>query len=426
MATLLIRRAAVAAALATALSIHAAESDRHELHVDVSAAVLGSSTNLEGWADGGFSKLSVTDDGATVLRVFAEYRARIAPTLNARIVADYTAVGASGIDLTEAVIDWRPIPTSRNQQQWRFGAFYPPFSLENGERGWQSPYTYSYSAINTWLGEEIRPLGAEWSLRRRLDGAARGHEIKGFAAAFYGNDPAGTLLFWRGFGLHDRQSRWNDRLAIPGMPTFNGSGALIEQPLAVFTDTDQRPGAYAGVEWRYARRALVQWARYDNRADVHSYSADQRVWGWRTAFDHVALQVTLPAEIGLVAQWMDGSTEWLARALPDGTLRPGWGLVEDDFTSRFLLLTRKLGAASRLTLRYDEFDISRPALESDHGHAWTLAYRLEPAGRFHGGVEWLRVVSERATWPAFYGLPLRQSEEQLRVQMAYRLGMPGR
>lgn len=256
MAALLSRGGFAGAALALVGAVGAAESDRHQIALDVSAAVIGSSTPLSGWADGGFSKLSITDDGGSVLRLFADYRVRLAPTVNARIVADYVSVGESGIDFTEAVIDWRPIPRSRNQQQWRFGAFYPPFSLENGERGWQSPFTYSYSAINTWLGEEIRPVGAEWSLRRRLEGAARGHELKGFASVFYGNDPAGSLLFWRGWGLHDRQTRLNDRLEIPGMPTFDGAGTLIAQPLEVFTETDHRPGAYAGVEWRYAQRAL--------------------------------------------------------------------------------------------------------------------------------------------------------------------------
>jgi len=425
MAALLSRGAAALAAAALAAPASAAESDRPPRHRAVSAALLGSSTGLTGWADGGYSKLSITDDGASALRVFAEYRARLAPTLNLRVVADYTAVGASGLDFTEAVVDWRPIPTSRNQQQWRFGAFYPPFSLENGERGWQSPFTYSFSAINTWLGEEIRPIGAEWSLRRRLEGAGRGHEIKGFASIFYGNDPAGSLLFWRGWGLHDRQTRLNDRLEIPGMPTFDGAGTLLAQPLEAFTETDHRPGAYAGVEWRYARRALLQFAHYDNRADPTSYTPADRVWGWHTTFDHVALQVTLPAELGLVAQWMGGSTYWISRAWPDGTLQPGWSFVDDHFASRFLLLTRKLGSANRLTLRYDTFDVERVGLESDKGHAWTFAYRFEPAGRFHGGVEWLRIVSKRGAWPLFYGLPERQTEEQLRVQVAYRLGMPG-
>ena len=110
-------------------------------------------------------------------------------------------------------MDWRPIPRSANQQQVRFGAFYPPFSLENGAHGWESPFTYSYSAINTWLGEEVRPLGAEWSLRRRLASTRNTQEVRVFASGFYGNDPAATLLFWRGWSLHDRQTRLNDTAA---------------------------------------------------------------------------------------------------------------------------------------------------------------------------------------------------------------------
>ena len=167
----------------------------------------------------------------------------------------------------------------------------PAFSLENGDPGWQSPFTYSYSAINTWLGEEIRPLGAEWSLRRRLQGFRSAHEVRAFAAGFYGNDPAGTLLFWRGWSLHDRQSRLNDELLIPPRPF-----STRPQNLSPFMETDHRPGGYAGVEWRYAQRALVQFARYDNRADPYSFSDGQ--WGWGTDFNHLAVQVSLPPSSG--------------------------------------------------------------------------------------------------------------------------------
>ena len=45
---------------------------------------------------------------------------------------------------------------------------------------------------------QIRPVGAEWSLRRRLGFPGSPHELRAFADGFYGNDPAGTLLFWRG------------------------------------------------------------------------------------------------------------------------------------------------------------------------------------------------------------------------------------
>ena len=253
---------------------------------------------MSAWTDGGVGKLRHVEDGVTGFRLFGEYHGRITPTLRARVVADYVDDASGGLDLTEAVIDWRPIPRSRNQQQWRFGAFYPAFSLENGDRGWQSPFTYSYSAINTWIGEEIRPFGAEWSLRRRLEGLGSAHEVRAFAAGFYGNDPAGTLLFWRGWSLHDRQTRLNDELEIPPLPF-----TTRPQRLSPFKELDHRPGVYGGLEWRYARRALVQLARYDNRADPYSFSDGH--WGWGTDFNHLAVQVGLPADLGLVDA-MDG------------------------------------------------------------------------------------------------------------------------
>jgi len=375
------------------------------------------------------SKLRITEDGFTVFRAFADYRGRLTPTLQARVIADYVDDGSSGVDLTEAYIDWRPIPSSPNQHQVRFGAFYPPFSLENGDSGWQSPFTYSYSAINTWLGEEIRPVGAEWSLRRRFEKLGNAQEIRAFAAGFYGNDPAGTLLFWRGWSLHDRQSRLHDHFDIPDMPTFS-SGVVTgtrPQTLKPFVDTDHEPGAYAGVEWRYARRALVQLARYDNRADPYSFADGQ--WGWRTDFNHVAVQVGLPAEIGLVAQWMRGTTDWLSGASQAGTLSPFVRFVQDEFESQFVLLTRRLGDKHRLALRYDTFSINRlnasPPVTSDDGDAWTLSYRLAPSNaRFSGGVEWLRIESHRDLWPMFYSVPGDQTEDQLRLQFSFRLAAP--
>ena len=197
-------------------------------------------------------------------------------TLSATVIADYQSDASPGLDVTEAYMDWRPIPKSENQQQIRFGAFYPPLSRENADLGWQSPFTYSYSAINTWLGEEVRPIGVEWSLHRRLGFAGSPHELRAFASAFYGNDPAGTLLFWRGWSLHDRQTRLGDTLPMPPSPIFDFTGSVVghaPQSVQPIDEIDHRPGAYAGVEWSYARRVLVQLARYDNRADPYAYRA---------------------------------------------------------------------------------------------------------------------------------------------------------
>jgi hypothetical protein len=89
------------------------------------------------------------------------------------------------------------------------------------------------------------------------------------------------------------------------------------------------------------------------------------------------------------------------------------------------LLTRKVGAKQRFAVRYDQFETERPAsvpvLHSDEGHAWTLSYRIEPTERFSGGVEWLRIESRRDLWPVFYSTAREQTEDQLRLQVSYRL-----
>ena len=198
MGTLLTRLALTFFAVCAALPARA-DGDRHQLRLEFDAGFVRASSELDSWPSGGLGKLrfAENDDGFGASRFFAEYHGRITPTLVGTATMDYVDDASAGLGLTEAYLEWRPIPTSRNQHQVKLGAFYPPLSLENGGHGWHSPFTYSYSAINSWLGEEIRPVGAEWSLRRRLGFAGSPHELRAFAAGFYGGDPAPRLWIQR-------------------------------------------------------------------------------------------------------------------------------------------------------------------------------------------------------------------------------------
>ena len=53
------------------------------------------------------------------------------------------------------------------------GAFFPTISLENDDLGWTSPYTLTPSAINSWIGDELRTIGSEAILRCDTGGSAR-------------------------------------------------------------------------------------------------------------------------------------------------------------------------------------------------------------------------------------------------------------
>jgi hypothetical protein len=434
MGTLLTRAllvAVVAAALARA-AVGTEAGDRNQWQVEIDAGYVGGSSPLGSWTDHGLGKLrySEADDGLGAARIFAQYHGRLRPTLSATDVLDNVDDASSGLDVTEAFLDWRPVPTSGLQQQLRVGAFYPPLSLENGAAGWQSPYSYSYSAIDTWLGEEIRPLGVEWSMRRRLGFAGSPHELRAFASGFYANDPAGTLLFWRGWALHDRQSRWNDDLPMPPAPIWNGTGTIVglrQQSVRPFEEIDHDPGFYAGAEWRYARRVLVQLARYDNRADPYAFAGGQ--WAWHTRFTSAGIQASLAGNVGLIAQWLDGSTYWIQGATRSGTLTPAAALVDDRFGARFVMLSGLIRGKHRLSLRRDAFDVRRhdpaPLFDSDDGDAWTLAYRYERSARWNAGLEWLTIESRRDLWPNFYGAPPRATERALRFEVDYRLGSRG-
>ncbi len=68
------------------------------------------------------------------------------------------------VDVTEAWLEWRPVPQSAWRSNVKIGAFYPPVSLEHRAPGWSNPYTISSSALNTWVGEELRTIGVGYEL----------------------------------------------------------------------------------------------------------------------------------------------------------------------------------------------------------------------------------------------------------------------
>ena len=170
----------------------------------------------------------------------------------------------------------------------------------------------------------------------------------------------------------------------------------------------------------------MQLLRYDNRADVSAFRDGQ--WGWHTRFTGVSAQISLPAQLGLLAEWLTGSTYWIVGARPDGTLSPRAELVDDGFDASYVMLTRVLHGAHRLSLRYDSFGMMRaetaPPLHSDAGRAWTLAYRYARNERLSGGIEWLEIHSSRDLWSAFYALPHAATERELRLQVTYKINMP--
>jgi len=101
------------------------------------------------------------------------------------------------IDIGQAYLLYKPVPTSSTRFQVRAGLFYPPVSLENDSRAWGVTDTITPSAINSWIGEEVKVVGVEGKVSHDFGDQA----ISATAGVFSFDDTAGTLLAFRGWAM---------------------------------------------------------------------------------------------------------------------------------------------------------------------------------------------------------------------------------
>lgn len=358
MGRLLIPSCVVAALALTQL----AAADEFDLSVDLRAV---STDATQSRLTGGLGKLRYdgTQDGLRFGYVELGYRAD--PTQTLRVSAQAYAYGdhdVNVLDLTELYADWRPIPTSDWRSRVKVGAFYPAISLENRMQGWRSPYTLSFSAINTWVGEELRTIGAEYSLDWL--GRSHGHDFDFTlnAAAYGWNDTAGTVIATRGWGIHDRQSTLFGRFAHGGQP--------LQERTLFYDDLDKRAGYYVGASGNYRGLLELRALHYDNRANLASYSPTIDDSGWLTYFDSLGARWTPNDQWTFIGQWLHGRT-YVDAELPH---------IAWSFSSEFLLASLQRGAM-RYSVRYDRFEMQQTYssfeylsfLLADRGHAWTVA-----------------------------------------------------
>jgi hypothetical protein len=317
--------------------------------------------------------------------------------------------GGRRLGVIEAFVD-RRWAGAEQHLQLRVGQFFLPTSLENVEALWVSPYSLTHSALNSWIGEEFRPLGADLRWRRALDS---GQQIELGLTAFGGNDSSGALLAWRGFAWHDRLSLYGETLPLPALfsladPTLfgpqNDSGTKPFGP-----DLDGRPG-YAG-RLRVGT-ALSGWqlAGVDSRGDTELHRGE---YAWRSRFLLAGWEYNPGGEgWGLAAELLSGSSRMGPAGAPQASIR---------MHTAYLLASH--GADPwRYTLRVEGFDIDdvdRSLAENndESGYALTLA-ALRRFGNWRVGAELLHVDGPRPA-AAFEGEALQTGGRQLRLEVRY-------
>ena len=234
----------------------------------------------------------------------------------------------------------------RDRLRLRAGAMFLPSSRENVDALWENPYTISSSALNSWLGEEFRPIGIDATYTHR--------SFFGGATIFRGNDTFGALPAVRGWSIRDHWTLLGEWLPVDD-----------EYFTSVSAETDHRLGWSARGGWNGAH-VLVQLTHIDNRSDALEHG---ELDNWNTRFDIVSAEYTM--------------NDWTIAA------ESGWGptvvifdqAYKSDISATYLLASKRL-ANGRASLRVERFSDGLKVRD-----AITGAYFWSPRGKFRLGGE---------------------------------------
>ena len=274
----------------------------------------------------------------------------------------------SSFDLTQAYFLYRPLRHSRWKSQVKVGVFYAPWSLENTNVFWLSPHSTNFSAINSWIAEEVRTIGAEWRWARPYARHGGQWSWTGYASIFGFNDTAGTLLSWRGWSNHDRQTGVGRSLPLLDLPSFADGGEFQAQSRDTepFVELDNRPGFYVGGEAKNRNGFKFKYSYYDNRADPN---VDKNgLYAWHTRFHIAGAEFPLTPKLKLLSQYMYGFTEMGRDS--------AW--VYNNYKAMYAMLSYKQ-KYHRFALRFEQFEVEDKDStfqdsNDEDGFAWVLSY----------------------------------------------------
>ena len=285
----------------------------------------------------------------------------------------------------------------RNDFSLRAGQFFLGTSRENTADLWSSPYTITFSALNSWVANEVRPIGinAEWRL------LTSNGLITTAITGFKGNDSMGAMLAWRGWTIGNRLSVYNEALPLPPLESLRTTfGRQRRDGTVPFeNDLDGRAGYSARIRYSIPERFNIQFTRLDNRGDRLLHRGE---YAWDTDFDQIGAEWHV-RDTTVLAEWMAGRT----------TMGPRLIGVDANFYAAYALASQHAGR-SRFSARLDLFQTSdnRPVLVDrydEHGRAWTFAWLYDVRAHWRAGAEFTQVAGthleaeEAGTTPTFDG-----------------------
>src|SRR5712691_2047955 len=231
-------------------------SSSYQLHVFISARSIYVKSPLS-WTQGGFGRFDV---GSSNINDRRNVNLDVAQLGFDWTPASWLAIHADGLARHEqsgtvgkrAGIVQAYADLSISALRLRAGSFWLPTSRENIDPLWTSRYTITYSALNSWMGQEVRPLGADLQFSPNFYFTAG-------ATAFRGNDTMGTVLADRGWTFGNRLTVYDEDIAVPAPND-------ITKPIG--RDLDGRYGYSERLRVQLPERALLQFTHIDNRARI--------------------------------------------------------------------------------------------------------------------------------------------------------------
>lgn len=375
------------------------------------------------WVDGGFGKTRFdgTDGGDFEFDAYPVEASLIwQPRFSNSLVGNFSAAYQHGhdrdekFDVMEGYLTFIPSRQGNTNFAFKAGFYWPEISLEHATGGaWSTVYTITPSAINSWVGEEVKVIGAEATIYQ----AVGSMDFSATAGVFGFNDTSGTLLSFRGWSLHDVKSTLFGQFELPPLNPF--MTIVQESVTRSVLEIDDRPGFYGRVEWRPSPSVVLNVFYYDNRGVPEAFTRSLQ-WGWRTRFWNVGAVVDLGPSTRLLAQAMTGTT--LMGFIPRNETRY-W--VDTRYSSAYALLTHQLGAIA-LSGRVELFETKErgsemvPAEENEDGWAATVASRIPVMDRLSLFLEALHIESDRGARTTRLGLPARESQTVAQVALRFR------
>ncbi|MEM9100755.1 MAG: hypothetical protein AAGB12_00420 [Pseudomonadota bacterium] len=331
------------------------------------------------------------------------------------VLNGYYQENTQGLGLNEGYIRYISLPTENGlRTTFNAGIHYPNISMNNQGIGWQSPQTLSFSAINSWIGSEVRHIGfsidLEWlgKFRNQPYDWGLGLEI------FNHNDTTGAVLAWHGWNISSYQTPWQDSIPLPPMQTRAPGEILENQAPATdpFKEIDYRVGYHFIGQWKYKKNYHVKLGHYDNRA--LPYIVKYGHYAWHTRFTHVGFQ-SRPSR-----HW-----QWVLQALWGDTLMQSpqrFDVVNNTFSSAFLLGSyrwlKHLFSARLDIFDVDDRDNTFGDNNNEQGYAVTInsQYRFSKQWRFH--IEYNHISSKKPVREIYTG-KIKERENQWQIAFQY-------